>query len=122
LANGHDRRHPPDFFIPAFRYRRLKVLADLARDMSRQERSYKAVSRQQVPPLHGCYYDRDDAVSLAEVAYPGLSGSPERALEKLEQEPLSFANATLTWLPFEPEGQSLRDPFSRRALSRALLL
>jgi DNA-directed RNA polymerase subunit RPC12/RpoP len=121
LANGHDGNHPPDLFIPAFRYQRLKVLADLARDMSRRERSYAPAGRQQVP-LHGCYYDRDDALGLAEVAYPGLSSSPEQALKKLEDEPLSFSSAILTWLPFEPEGQWLRDPFSRRAINPALLL
>ena len=112
--------HDPDFFIPAFRYRRLKVLADLARDMSRQERSYTAARGKQ-PHLHGCYYDRDDALGLAEVAYPGLTRSPEQALEKLQEEPLSFSSATLTWLPFQSEGRWLRDPFSRRTISPAFL-
>jgi hypothetical protein len=120
LANGHDGKPTRDFFIPAFRYRRLKVLADLARDMSRQEHSYAATSREQLP-LHGCYYDRDDALGLAEVVYPGLTRSPEQALERMEEERLSFSSATLTWLPFQPEGQWLRDPFSRRAINPALL-
>lgn len=121
LENGHDPKLPPDFFVPAFRYRRLKVLADLARDMSRRERSYKTGRRQQ-RDLHGCYYDRDDARGLAEVAYAGLTSFPERALQRLEREPLSFSSTTLTWMPFQPEGRWLRDPFSRRAIRSALLL
>jgi DNA-directed RNA polymerase subunit RPC12/RpoP len=120
LTNGREGKHHPDFFIPAFRYRRLKVLADLARDMSRQERSYTAARGKQLQ-LHGCYYDRDDALGLAEVAYPGLTRSPEQALEKLQEEPLSFSSATLTWLPFQSEGRWLRDPFSRRTISPAFL-
>jgi hypothetical protein len=121
LANGQGGKGPRDFFVPAFRYRRLKVLADLARDMSRQERSYVSVGREQLS-LHGCYYDRDDAVGLAEVAYPGLTHSPEHALKQIDEEPLSFSSATLTWFPFHAEGQWLRDPFSRRAISPALLI
>jgi len=121
LANGHDGKRPRDFFIPAFRYRRLKVLADLARDMSRQDRSYTVAGREQLQ-LHGCYYDRADALGLAEVVYPGLTNSPERALEQLDEKSLSFSSATLTWLPFQTEGQWLRDPFSRRAISPALLI
>lgn len=121
LESEPDAKLPPDFFIPAFRYRRLKVLADLARDMSRRERSY-AVRRRDRFQLHGCYYDRDDALGLAELAYAGLSSFPERTLQRLEEEPLSFSSTTLTWMPFQPEGRSLRDPFSRRAISAALLL
>lgn len=121
MANGKDGKDPPEFFIPAFRYRRLKVLADLVRDMSRQQRSYVTRDRGELP-LHGCYYDQDDAQRLAEVSYPAMSSSPGEALKKLEQDPLCFSRATLTWLPFSWEGQSLRDPFSRRAINPALLL
>jgi hypothetical protein len=59
---------------------------------------------------------------LAEVAYPGLTHSSEQALKQLEKDPLSFSSATLTWFPFHAEGQWLRDPFSRRAISPALLI
>jgi len=120
LENARGKK-PARFYVPAFRYRRLKMLVDLARDMSGKKRTYTQ-HRGKVPPLHGCYYDQEDAIRLAEITYPGLSSFPERVIEKLREDPLSLTGASLTWFPFHPHAQSLRDPFTGRAISNRLLV
>jgi len=120
LESAERDQGPTRFYVPAFRYRRLKILVDLARDMSGKERTYTSYQGK-TPALHGCYYDQEDAVSLAEVTYPGLSSFPERTIERLRDDPLSLSGASLTWFPFRPEANSLRDPFTRRAISKRLL-
>ena len=99
LDNAHGAASPPRFYVPAFRYRRLKILVDLARDMSGKERSY-TLRQGKAPQLHGCYYDQEDAGHLAEITYPGLSAFPERTIEKLREDPLALSGAALTWFPF----------------------
>jgi len=111
---------PREFFVPAFHYRNLRVLADLARDMSGRARRY-TVTDTKAPALHGCYYDQEDAVALAEITYPGLTRVPDRAIQELRTNPISFSRARLTWFPFRREGRSLRDPFTGRALDERLL-
>jgi len=121
LSDPKSSELPARFFAPAFRFRRLKVLVDLARDMSREDRSY-AQRVGPSPALHGCYYDRDDAAALAAVTYPGMGSMPDKAIAQLEEKPLDHRRATLTWFPFRREGRSLRDPFTGRAVSERLLL
>lgn len=108
------------FFVPAFRYRRLKILCDLAREISARERAYSAWSD---PPLprRGCYYDQEDAECLAEISYPGLTPSPADTIERLRRQPLSFAGHRLVWLPCYSDGHALRAPFTGRALEARLL-
>jgi hypothetical protein len=120
LSNANGEK-PPRFYVPAFRYRRLKILVDLARDMSGKERTYSE-HRGKTPPLHGWDYDQEDAVRLAEITYPGMSPFPERTIDKLREDPLSLTDASLTWFPFHPQGHSLRDPFTGRAVSQRLLV
>jgi DNA-directed RNA polymerase subunit RPC12/RpoP len=120
LKNGQNKT-PPHFFVPAFRYRRLKHLVDLARDMSGKDRTYNRY-RGDLPALHGCYYDQEDAVRLAEITYPGMSPFPKRIIERLREDPLSLRGASLTWFPFRPQANSLRDPFTGRAISERLLI
>ncbi|MFQ5667968.1 MAG: hypothetical protein ACE5I7_16255 [Candidatus Binatia bacterium] len=115
------RKRPARFYVPAFHYRRLKVLVDLARDISGGDRSYATRSGTGLD-LQGCYYDQEDAVCMAEITYPGLTHEPERTIEQLRNDPLALSGPTLTWFPFHIEGQSLRAPFTRRAINQRLLL
>jgi hypothetical protein len=108
------------FHVPAFRYRRLRLLVDLARDISGQKRSY-ALHQGKPPSLHGCYYDQEDAAHLAEITYPGLTPFAEETIEQLSADPLSLSGASLAWFPFHSHAQSLREPFTGRAISEQLL-
>jgi LSD1 subclass zinc finger protein len=121
LRHGADARPPGRFLVPAFRFRRLKILVDLTRDLSRREWSYDATDAGECE-LHGCYYDQDDAARLAEIAYPGLALDVDRAIEELAASPLAFAEHSLTWFPFRREAGALRDPFTGRAVDERLLL
>jgi hypothetical protein len=97
---------PPRLFAPAFRFRRLKVLGDLARNFSRAQPAYDLAAGPR-PALHGCHYDAEDAMLLARFALAGLdphAGAP------------AVRGATLTWFPFRREQRALVDPFTRLAL------
>jgi LSD1 subclass zinc finger protein len=107
------------YFLPAFRYRRLKVLADLACRWTRKPPHY-ALLTEAKPPLQGGFYDQGDAVKLAHFIHAGLSR--ERRGSQAACSPLSFARATLTWFPFPIRGRYLIDPLTKLDLqSRALL-
>jgi LSD1 subclass zinc finger protein len=103
----------PRFFLPAFRFQRLKFLGDLARNLLKAQPRY-AVSGEERPELHGCYYDLNDARALAAFVEhaPGAPGVPEPTLSA----------ATLTYMPFSIEGRSLVEPFTRTELPASLLL
>jgi hypothetical protein len=102
---------PPRFFTPAFRFRRLKYLSDLARNLARRPPTYGTLLGPR-PPLGGCHYDVEDAMLLARFTQAGLD--PAAA-------PLSVRAATLTWFPFRREQHALRDPFTGLALPEHLL-
>jgi len=121
LSDPERAGHPARFFVPAFRFRRLKSLVDLARDMSGEDRAYRRRAGDS-PDLAGCYYDRDDANALADAAYPGLAPDPLAGIAELDRAPLRFRTRVLTWIPFHRERRSLRDPFTGRALDQGLLL
>jgi hypothetical protein len=120
LRHSGAETQPVQFHVPAFRYRRLRLLVDLARDISVRERKY-ALHQGKPPSLHGCYYDQEDAVHLAEITYPGLTPFPEETIEQLNKDPLSLSGASLVWFPFHACAQSLREPFTGRAISEQLL-
>lgn len=115
---GTDRSHR--YFVPAFRYRRLKMLSDLARNLSRKQPAYSPLDGKK-PELHGCYYDQEDAAKLAQFIH---AGSDKKSLEEadLEKMPLHVKNATLTWFPFEEKAGGLLDPFTGFSLPKNLLM
>lgn len=107
-----DQTAPPGrFFLPAFRYRRLKLLADLARRMTAKQPRYGTL-KEPKPDVHGCYYDRHDAMKLAGFIYVGLQSKRLRSISAMPRAKLSFASARLTWFPFTRQRQSLIDPFT----------
>lgn len=109
------------FFLPAFRYRRLKLLVDLAQRITHKQPLFTA--RLGVKPeAHGCFYDHHDALKLAAVTHVGISARRSRRVELTPGEKLSFSNITLTWIPFRSQGTYLVDPFTDYHLPRAGLL
>ena len=110
------------FFLPAFRYRRLKHLVDLASRLLRSQPSY-AVAEGEKPDLQGCYYDQEDAARLAEFLSVGLPApTPKKVTDPLEKGEPSTTIKGLTWFPFGLRGNFLVDPFTGFNLARNLLL
>ncbi|HEY7869529.1 MAG TPA: hypothetical protein VIF59_09890 [Methylomirabilota bacterium] len=106
-------------WAPAFGCRRLKMLHDLAARLTAKPPVYRPWTGER-PPLHGCFYDAEDAVSLARFAAVGRGRTPRAVQAAAEAEP-AFTDARLTWLPFRREGQSLLDPSTGLALPETLL-
>jgi hypothetical protein len=96
--------------VPAFRYRRLKALADLTTRLAAGPRALARRSGPR-PPLRGCFYDAADAALLARLVAAGK--------DRPWSEP---SHATLVWLPFPRQGQALLDPFTGMALEERLLI
>jgi DNA-directed RNA polymerase subunit RPC12/RpoP len=106
-------------WAPAFGCRRLKTLHDLAARLTAKPPVYRPWTGER-PPLHGCFYDAEDAVSLARFAAVGRGRTPRAVQAAAEAEP-TFTGARLTWLPFRRDGQSLLDPSTGLALQETLL-
>jgi LSD1 subclass zinc finger protein len=97
--------------VPAFRYRRLKALATLTTRLSAKPLRYEGFTGTR-PQLRGCFYDAADAALLARFVAAGAgNASADEA-----------GGATLVWLPFKRESQSLVDPFTGMGLQASLLL
>jgi hypothetical protein len=113
----------PDFrfFVPAFRYRRLKHLSDFARHLSRKQPSY-TISNGDKPPVHGCYYDQEDAETFAKFVRLSLKAERLGKQKAFQEDKLSITDSNLTWFPFKVEGQSLVDPLTGLSLFQNLLL
>jgi hypothetical protein len=112
---------PGNDLIPAFRYRRLKILVDLARRLSTCPLHY-GISSEPPPDLHGCFYDHDDAVRLARFIYKEFTASTNRHHGQPLPDQLDFARATLTWVPFTQTRRELADPWTAYHLPRHLLV
>jgi hypothetical protein len=97
--------------VPAFRYRRLKALADLAARLAATPLRFDRWTGPR-PRLRGCFYDFDDACLLAQFVAVG-AGSP--TVERP-------GGGKLVWLPFKREGRSLIDPFTGMGLQEGLLV
>ncbi|MCL5024378.1 MAG: hypothetical protein M1497_13630 [Nitrospirae bacterium] len=107
------------FFIPAFRYRRLKFLLDLALVTSRLCPPYalgKACGE-----LSGVYYDLEDAARLAQFVRTALIAATIRDF-RFGPQGLSVTGATLTWFPFRKEKGYLVAPFGYISIPANLLL
>jgi DNA-directed RNA polymerase subunit RPC12/RpoP len=109
------------FFVPAFRYRRLKLLSDLAMNMARRQPAY-SLTNGVIPELQGCYYDQEDAVRLAQFVSVGLRAKNPEELSAMQDEQFPISSATLTWFPFSDQGYSLVEPFTKTSLLPHLLL
>jgi LSD1 subclass zinc finger protein len=108
-------------WIPAFRYRRLKILVDLARRLSTRPFPY-GISSEPPRDLHGCFYDPDDAVRLARFIYTEFTATAKRLHGHPLPAPIDFARATLTWVPFTQTRREVADPWTAYHLPRHLLV
>jgi DNA-directed RNA polymerase subunit RPC12/RpoP len=106
-------------WVPAFRYRRLKALQDLAARFSAKPPVYELWTGER-PTVQGCFYDVEDAVLLARFTAAGRRRAPDAVKAAAKDEP-EFQGARLAWIPFRHEGQSLLDPFAGLALQGGLL-
>ena len=113
---------PFEMFLPAFRYRRLKILSDLATGITKKQPaclfSENGKDKVNSESFEGCYYDQEDAALLACFVNVGLElkkGNPRFGSENLRMK-----GAALTWFPFTINGTSLVDPFTGTYLTRAL--
>lgn len=116
---------PRRFFVPAFRYRRLKTLSDIATALTRTQPDY-SVSENTDPEIrsgisYGCYYDQEDAALMALFVREGMRAK-QRAGTAEEKEEISFSAAELVCFPFLIKGPDLVDPFTGRALPKNALL
>ncbi len=109
------------FFLPAFRYRRLKLLADLAHRITTKQPDYPILEGPK-PEAYGCYYDHRDALKFAGFTHFGLQGWRMGRIKSSPTERLAFTNPTLTWIPFRRQGNYLVDPFTQFHLPEAALI
>ncbi|NIO10281.1 MAG: hypothetical protein GTO40_20665 [Deltaproteobacteria bacterium] len=108
-------------FLPAFRYRQLKFLSDVAMRVTRKQPEYTVLT-EKLPEVQGCFYDQEDAVMLAQFSQVGMAPCPLEQIKAIQGEKSSFSNATLTWFPYKINGNHLIDPFTGHRLMRNLLI
>jgi DNA-directed RNA polymerase subunit RPC12/RpoP len=112
------------FYIPAFRFRRLKMLADLAANITRKKPDYAVCSDEKQEPkeMQGCFYDTEDAFLLAQFVQAGIKSQNADEMKKFNKDDLILQGATLTWIPFKVNGCSLVDPFTGTSIPQGLLI
>ncbi len=120
LEGNSDENDPSRLFLPAFRYRQLKFLSDLAIRISRKQRSYSVLT-ENLPEVQGCFYDQEDAVMLAQFSQVGMAPRPLEKIKAIQENNFSMTDATLTWFPYEVNGNYLIDPFTGHRLTKNLL-
>ena len=118
VGGGDDprRRH----FVPAFRYRRLELINDLATRLTRKSPSY-SVTRGETLELHGCALDREDAIALARFISADPRGEPGAPRRGTIPPPGNADEARLTWFPFTVDAYAVRDSFTGTSLPKRIL-
>lgn len=109
------------FLFPAFRYRRLRLLIDLALRINRLRPSY-SLTPERGPELSGCFYDQEDAATLARFSAACLDAARPGDLRTFNKSAFSIGNAVLTYLPFTVRGAYLHSPFGGISMAANLLL
>jgi DNA-directed RNA polymerase subunit RPC12/RpoP len=112
----------PRFFVPSFRYRRLKFLLDLALRISRIQPDFAFLDPMKEVELFGCYYDSEDAALLARFTNLMLSSEKVDEFSSIQEEKPSLPDATLIWLPFRTQGEYLFSPFGSINIPKNLLV
>jgi len=112
------------FYVPAFRFRRLKMLADLSANITRKKPQYsiREDERQDLKEMQGCYYDSEDALLLAQFVHAGTKSQIADDMRAFDRNNLEVQSSTLTWFPFEVNGCNLVDPFSGTSIPQSLLI
>ncbi|MFI5303439.1 MAG: hypothetical protein ACHQYP_01475 [Nitrospiria bacterium] len=108
------------YFLPGFRYRRLKTLADIALALTKKNPSYTVSEHRDIEAC-GCYYDQEDAINLAKVIHAKIAfNSPGGTLSD-QTSSLNSKKITLSWIPFHIQGDFGIDPFTGISISLPLL-
>lgn len=111
------------FLVPGFRYRRLKMLADLATNLARAQPLVTLEHRDtEIGGLTGCYFDAEDATTLCRFVAAGLGSRSLVSVERFRTDQVRTAEPVLLWAPFREGPHSLYDPYSSTALPKNLLL
>lgn len=112
---------PRRFLAPAFRYRRLKALAELAAKLSRRppELAEAALAAHEV---HGAYFDESDAAALISFAEMGNESERFDDIAARAERRLAVDGAILLWAPFAADAYAYVDPFLGTALPKNLLM
>ncbi len=112
------------FYIPAFRFRRLKMLADLAINMTRSNPVYSICGdqKQEVKEMQGCFYDAEDAFLLAQFVQAGITSQTATDMKTFNKDDLTLQGATLIGFPFKVNGFNLVDPFTGTTIPQSLVL
>lgn len=118
IGGGADPRRR--YFVPAFRYRRLELINDLATRLTRTSPSY-SVTRGETLELHGCALDREDAIALARFISAGPRGEPGAPHRNRAPRSWNPDEARLTWFPFTVDAYALRDSFTGTSLPKRIL-
>ena len=115
---------PLAFYVPAFRFRRLKLLADLATNITRKKPDYSICGddKQGMKDMQGCYYDAEDAFLVAQFIQAGITSKTPEEMRLFNKNSLSLKSATLIWFPFKVIGGNLVDPFTGTMIAQGLLL
>jgi DNA-directed RNA polymerase subunit RPC12/RpoP len=108
------------YYIPAFRYRRLKLLLDLALCLTRTQPDFPRIEAGE-QSLSGCYYDSRDAATLTRFARLALKADDIETYKACGADDLHMTGAALIWLPFEIKGTYLLSPFAQISIPRNLL-
>lgn len=112
----NDRFH---LHIPAFRYRRLKFVVDLARALMSKAPAYPDAGDTQFAGM-GAFYDQDDAAALAAFVISATDMTSDRNAKRLRKTPLRVDASKLVWIPYRQERDTLIDPFTSRAFTVSL--
>ncbi len=121
IAGGAE---PLTFYVPAFRFRRLKMLADLATNITRQKLNYSICGDEKlgIKDMQGCYYDAEDAFLIAQFIQAGITSKTSEEMKSFNKNNLSPLSATLIWFRFKVNGGKLVDPFTETIIAQGLLL
>lgn len=119
------------FVLPAFRYRRLKLLVDLAAHLSRirptcavSETAGEKGEKEEIcyTSLAACFYDPDDAIRMVHFICSGMAAQSWYGAPLPVEEPFSTRQISLLWLPYWKQGAALNDPLTGRRLPLNLLI
>lgn len=124
VASQDAEGKPFRYYIPAFRYRRLKMLLDLALSFSRIQPKFSpsATVDDIQQNLSGCYYDSRDAIMLAQFTDAALKADNIEAYRAHSADSIVTNGVSLAWIPFEVRGPDLVAPFAQICIPRNLLL
>lgn len=121
LAGSIGESPPRRFLAPAFRYRRLKTLAELTARLTRYDRPLESAERD-THEVHGAFFDEDDAAAL--VAFAAIAAAEDRfdEVEARRDVRVDVHTAALVWAPFAVDAYAFVDPFLGASLPKNLLL